>query len=522
MWYNKNVPKEKQRTAIKKRNTKMFESHLFARCTAHHAVLYWDKPAAAGARAEYTVYLNNEPVGTTHRTHYTLDKLDPQTEYRVDVVFENQPVGACMLRTGAEKQRINVTEAPYWAKGDGTTKNTAALQRAIDACGPGDAVYLPAGTYLTGALRLHSDMELYLDEGAVLQGTAQLVDYQPRIPSRFEGIERRCYSSLLNLGKMDHDDGYNCVNVVIRGKGTIAGGGKALADAIIADEREHLKDYLAEHADLVESCDDEDTIPGRVRPRLVNLSNCQNVWISGLTLQDSPAWIVQMIYSDNIVTDHCTFRSEGIWNGDGWDPDSSTNCTLFDSEFCTGGDSVSVKSGKNPEGNAIGRPSAHIYIFDCRVGFGQGICVGSEMSGGVEDVQVWDCDLENSYSGIEVKATAKRGGYVRGVTVRDCTAPRVMIHSVPYNDDGEAAGTLPVLEHFTFAGLTLTGRALNDKRTWKDVSPVTLAGFEGPDGTLRDVNFDGLTITAKAPRLPLQYCSEVTLRGVTCLPPQED
>ncbi|MBM6901307.1 glycoside hydrolase family 28 protein, partial [Gemmiger formicilis] len=78
--------------------------------------------------------------------------LEPQTEYRVDVVFDNQPVGACMLRTGAEKQRINVTEAPYWAKGDGKTKNTAALQRAIDACGPGDAVYLPAGVYLTGAL----------------------------------------------------------------------------------------------------------------------------------------------------------------------------------------------------------------------------------------------------------------------------------------------------------------------------------------------------------------------------------
>ena len=181
----------------------MFETHLFARCTAHHAVLYWDKPAAAGAQAEYTVYLNNEPVGTATRTHYTLSGLEPQTEYRVDVVFDNQPVGACMLRTGAEKQRINVTEAPYWVKGDGVTKNTAALQRAIDACGPGDAVYLPAGTYLTGALRLHSDMELYLDEGAVLQGTAEIVDYQPRIPSRFEGIEQRCYSSLLNLGKMD-------------------------------------------------------------------------------------------------------------------------------------------------------------------------------------------------------------------------------------------------------------------------------------------------------------------------------
>lgn len=97
----------------------------------------------------------------------------------------------------------------------------------------------------------------------------------------------------------------------------------------------------------------------------------------------------------------------------------------------------------------------------------------------------------------------------------------MLIHAVPYNDDGEAAPTPPVLEHFTFAGLTLTGRALNSKCEWKDVSPVELSGFEGPGYALRDVNFDGLTITAKAPRLPLQYCCDVTLRGVTCLPPQE-
>lgn len=499
----------------------MFENHLFARTTAHHAVLYWDKPASAGTQAEYTVYLNGEPVADTDRTHYTLDGLEPQTQYRVDVVFGGQPVGACLLYMGAEKHRIDVTEAPYWAKGDGVTKNTAALQRAIDACGPGDAVYLPAGTYLTGALRLHSDMELYLDEGAVLQGTDRIVDYQPRIPSRFEGIEMRCYSSLLNLGQMDHAGDYTCANVVIRGKGTIASGGKALADAIIADEREHLKDYLAENAQLVQSCENEDTLPGRVRPRLINISNCRNIWISGLTLRDSASWTVHMIYSDTIVTDHCTFRSEGVWNGDGWNPDSSTNCTLFASEFSTGDDAVSVKSGKNPEGNQIARPSAHIYVFDCHSSFGHGISIGSEMSGGVEDVQIWDCDLENSFSGIEIKSSEKRGGYVRGVTVRDCKAPRVLIHAVPYNDDGEAAPTPPVLEHFTFAGLTLTGRALNSKCEWKDVSPVELSGFEDPGYALRDVNFDGLTITAKAPRLPLQYCCDVTLRGVTCLPPQE-
>ena len=96
-----------------------------------------------------------------------------------------------------------------------------------------------------------------------------------------------------------------------------------------------------------------------------------------------------MIYCDDIQTDHCTFVSEGVWNGDGWDPDSSTNCTLFASEFFTGDDAIAIKSGKNPEGNEINRPCAHIRVFDCHSDCGHGICIGSEMSGGVEDVQIW-------------------------------------------------------------------------------------------------------------------------------------
>ena len=74
----------------------------------------------------------------------------------------------------------------------------------------------------------------------------------------------------------------------------------------------------------------------------------------------------------------------------------------------------SIKSGKNPQGNIIDRPTKHIRVFDCQSLYGHGICIGSEMSGGVEDVQIWDCDLANSLSGIEIKATPKRGGYVRG------------------------------------------------------------------------------------------------------------
>ena len=208
----------------------MERDHACLNCTFLHAVphtsavLYWDKPAAAGAGARYTVYLGGQPVATCCRTHFTLTDLRSQSDYQADVFFGHQCVGSCVFRTTPVKNRLDVTEAPFWAKGDGKTKNTAALQRAIDACGGGDTVYIPAGIYLTGALRLHSNMELYLDEGAILQGTAEIVDYQPRIPSRFEGTEMRCYSSLLNLGTLDHAAGPNCENVVIRGKGTIASG----------------------------------------------------------------------------------------------------------------------------------------------------------------------------------------------------------------------------------------------------------------------------------------------------------
>lgn len=493
---------------------------LFARATADTVTLFWDKPATATAATKYTVLLNNRIAATTGKTHCTIGDLPPQTAF--DCVVYTEPehtvMAACTVCTGARKHRLDVTAAPYFAVGDGKTMNTAALQKAIDDCTPQQSVYLPAGVFLTGALRLHSDMELFVDEGAVLQGTAEPADYEPRILSRFEGTEMQCYSSLLNLGRLDHTAGAACKNVVICGGGTIASGGQALAMRIIEQETKRLEAYLKQNAALVATCENDHTIPGRVRPRLINLSNCQNVRITGLRLQNGASWNLHMIYCDDIVTDHCVFQSDGVWNGDGWDPDSSTNCTLFASKFYTGDDAVAIKSGKNPEGNSINRPCAHIRVFDCYSAFGHGIVIGSEMSGGVEDVKIWDCDLQSSMSGLEIKGTNKRGGYVRGVQVRDCVAPRVMMHSVPYNNDGIPAPTPPVFENCVFSDLRLTGRMLDHQNNWNEVRPIELAGFEETGYALRNVVFENITITAKAPVLSLQYCEGVTLRNITCLP----
>ena len=446
----------------------------------------------------YLLTLNGEEAVSTQKTHATISGLQPNTTYTLG--FDGFCGGKAFMlaslkvTTRAARNRIDVTRSPYNAVGDGATLNTAALQAAFDACTERDCVYIPAGTFLTGALRLHSGMELYLDEGAVLQGTSNLADYLPYIHSRFEGVEQDCYQSLLNLGELDHDDSYNCHDVLIYGKGTIAGGGAELAKAIIRTERERLADYLASLGDKIKECEHKDTIPGRMRGRLINMSNCQNIRITGLTLANGASWNVHFIYSDGILTDHCTFKSEGVWNGDGWDPDSSTNCTLFACKFFTEDDSVAIKSGKNPQGNEINRPTEHISVFDCHCYHGHGITIGSEMSGGINDVRIWDCDLSASMQGIEIKGTKKRGAYVREVKVHNCATSRLQMHSVGYNDDGIGAPVPPVFADSTFRALTVTGRMLDHERLWHDCAAIDIRGFDVPGYEARNIVLDGIVL----------------------------
>ena len=414
-----------------------------------------------------------------------------------------------------------MTKAPYMAAGDGVTMDTRAIQRAIDDCGAGDVVYLPGGIYKTGALRLHSNMELYLEEGATLQGTDNPEDYLPRIWSRFEGTELSCYSSLLNMGELDHKSGANCENILIRGKGTIASGGRSLAKNVIDLETERLKEELAALGDKIKEYEKPETIPGRVRPRLINISNCQNVRISGVTLKDGASWNVHMIYSDHIVTDHCKFYSQDVWNGDGWDPDSSSNCAIFGCVFYTGDDSIAIKSGKNPEGNQIGRPSCNIKIFDCKCAFGHGITIGSEMSGGVENVKIWDCDMGASLCGIEIKGTKKRGGYVRKVHVRDCRAARVMFHSVTYNDDGTGAAETPVFEDCIFERMQITGKCFDHDGAYHEANCIELVGFEQPGHALRNILLKDITLGVEGETRPqtlvLNACEGIAIQNLKCL-----
>ncbi len=226
--------------------------------------MFWNKPENANANTVYEVSLDGGHSVHTNRTHYTFTELIPNTEYCVTVYN----IGSIRICTSPARHRIYVTEEPYNAVGDGKTLNTAALQQAFTDCGPNDEVYFPAGIYLTGALDLHSCMAVYLEKDAVLQGSSDPTDYLPRIWSRFEGTEQECYRSLLNAGQLDHTAGANCENILLYGKGTISGGGHVLAERMIDIERENLREYLAQNAALVATCENDRTIPGRVRGRL--------------------------------------------------------------------------------------------------------------------------------------------------------------------------------------------------------------------------------------------------------------
>ncbi|MFR8338993.1 MAG: glycosyl hydrolase family 28 protein [Eisenbergiella massiliensis] len=192
------------------------------------------------------------------------------------------------------------------------------------------------------------------------------------------------------------------------------------------------------------------------------------------------------------------------------------NCTFY-----TGDDSIAIKSGKNPEGNQIGRPSEHIRIFDCRCAFGHGITIGSEMSGGVDDVRIWDCDMSHSMCGIEIKGTKKRGGYVRNVHVEDCAAARILFHSVGYNDDGIGHPVPPVFENCSFERLRILGEYYGDGREWIPCEAIELCGFDVPGHELKNIVFRDIRIgserESRKQTLSLQCCENITFERLQCI-----
>jgi len=273
------------------------------------------------------------------------------------------------------------------AKADGQTKDTAALQGAIDQCAKagGGVVELTAGTYVSAPLTLRSHVHLVLDKGATLLGSPDMEDY----PIRTDAPWRRV--SLLHA---DHVE-----DIAITGAGTINGNGKVWWDAQLNRQKGAKENQ---------------------RPLLIDLTNSRQILIEGVTIQNSPQYNITAFWCDGLTVRNVTILNpgKGAPNTDGIDPVSTSHVLIEHDTIDTGDDNVAIKSGLVERGDP-NVPSTDIVIRDCTFRAGHGLSIGSETAGGVRNVRVERVTFTGTRQGIRIKSARGRGNDIGNFTYRD-------------------------------------------------------------------------------------------------------
>ena len=277
----------------------------------------------------------------------------------------------------------------YGAKANGTTKDTTAIQHAIDACEAkgGGTVLMPAGTYLSGPIVLKSNITLKLDKGATLLGSPDFSDY-PRI-TEFRAPGRQALVSAKNA----HD-------ISIVGEGTINGNGEGWWRAA----------RKVRGAGVMGN--------SFTRPRLIVFNHCQHVLIQGITAENSGMWQIVPYYSDYV-----TIRNVRILaphhspNTDAMDPFSSSHVLIEHVFANVGDDDVAIKSGMPKSSN--NRPSTYITVKDCTFLHGHGLSVGSEIAGGAQHIYADNITFDGTDNGIRIKANRDRGNDVSDLVFKN-------------------------------------------------------------------------------------------------------
>lgn len=283
----------------------------------------------------------------------------------------------------------------FGAVGDGVTSCTDAIKKTIDKCAQngGGKIYIPAGKFLTGAIFLKSNMNLYLESGAVLLFSNDIDEY-PVVTSRWEGVKRDCYASCINAD--------NSENISITGRGTLDGQGDFWWKIFRAKENKYP------------------------RPKLIAPYECENVLISGVTLKNSPNWTINTILCNNVTVDNVTINNPSDSpNTDGIDPESCTNVHISNCHIDVGDDCIAVKAGTEDTEQRV--PCSNITITNCTMVHGHGgVVLGSEMSGNITNVTISNCVFEGTDRGIRLKSRRGRGGCVEDIRVNNIVMDNVL------------------------------------------------------------------------------------------------
>ncbi len=405
--------------------------------------------------------------------------------------------------------------------------STEAIAKAIGACtaAGGGHVVVPRGVWATGAIRLRSNVDLHLEPGAELRFSTDPKDYLPPVFVRWAGLE--CY----NYSPLVFAEG--CTNIAITGAGTLEGQGRPWWGWVKEQDRVSRELY----AMVLRDVPADQRIFGRedkmLRPQFFQPINCTNVLIEGVTFTSGPFWTIQAVYCENLLARGITVTNEGP-NNDGLNADSCRNVIVEHCTFSTADDSVVMKSGLNEDGRRVGRPTENVIVRHCRMTRGHGgVVIGSDMSGGVRNIFVHDCDFSGEMIGIRLKSSRARGGTVENVWYQDIELGDIKLDAITIHTDykaffGSDTGMAPTFRNVHIRNVTCrkARRAVRivglpeqaiENVTLENVivhadAGITLADAEG-------IDVIGSAITPKeGPVVQVRDCKDVRIQRMACPP----
>jgi polygalacturonase len=465
-------------------------------------IFVWVLVACGGSPAERPA--PSAPPVTTREVTAVAPPVDPATLIASEPI---QSISAPFPMPAMERPRFppNVFDVrAYGAVPDGATKNTESFRKAIAAATAkgGGTVLVPSGRWVTGPIHLASNVNLHVAAGGEILFSQDFKDYLPVVFTRWEGLEVMNYSPLVYAK--------DCENVAITGPGKLDGRGQTWWPwkKTQKDAAKRLYDMASAGTPVEKRVFGTE---GDLRPSFIQTVGCKNVLIEGVTITSGPMWTIHPVYSENVIVRKVTVQTDGP-NNDGLNPDSTKNVLVEDSFFSTGDDCVVIKSGLNEDGWRVGRPSENIVVRRLRGQRGHGgVVIGSEMSGGVRNVFVDDCEFVGTDRGLRIKSMRGRGGVVENVYYQNVRHVDLRLLDVEMTAFYASSTVVPLTQKPpTIRNVHVKNVTGSGGKTAADIIGL-------PEANIEDVSFENVNIASET-GVRCVDCKNVTFTSTTITP----
>lgn len=425
---------------------------------------------------------------------------------------------ACMLSVlMLHAEQVDMLKAG--AKADGKHLNTTLINNTINrlnAAG-GGTLYFPAGTYLTGAIKLKSNITIELEAGATLLFSDNFDDYLPFVEVRHEGVMMNSFCPLLYA--------VDAENITIKGEGTLNGQGKKWWTEffrILVDLKDNGMRELNKYQPMWEKANDvkslyaetnEDwhgTLQRRFfRPPFIHPVRCKKFRVEGVKIINSPFWTVNPEFCDNVTVKGITIDNPPSPNTDGVNPESCRNVHISDCHISVGDDCITIKSGRDLQARKLGVPCENITITNCTMLSGHGgVVIGSEMSGGIKKVTISNCVFDGTERGIRLKSTRGRGGVVEDIRVSNIMMSNIrreaIVFNLKYSKMPQEAKSDRTPE---FRNIYVTGLTVRDVKT-----PIKIVGLE--EAPIEGIVLRDIDVINAREKCIFEDCKNIKLENV--------